>query len=278
MTQRLRFVCLAFFALSVSHAVLAQELRIYTTIRDLSVPAAQTQLNQAPVVRSLMLFHAGKVYDYIEPAHEITVFEPSLRRFTVLSPRRQLSSELTQDEIRQFLGLAEDEAQKRLAFKRESPRKSLELIRFQLQPVFIPSFDSEKLQLTMAGMEGNFQYLVDGFQPPSLEVLETYLHVADWTAQLNSVLYPQSLLPAPRLKLNQELRQRGMLPLTVALKADTNPALHLEARHEWTWNFQKTDRQLIDEWEKHLRDPDIRRIPFRQFQQEMLKSEVARKR
>ena len=92
-----------------------QDLRVYTTIRDLSSSTESAKPDQAPVVvRSLMLFHAGKVYDYIEPAREVTIFEPAHRRFTVMNSRRQLSSELTQDEIRQFLGLAEDEAQKRL--------------------------------------------------------------------------------------------------------------------------------------------------------------------
>jgi hypothetical protein len=259
----------------------AQELRVYTTIRDLSTPAAAKNPDQAPVlVRSLMLFHAGKVYDYIEPAHEVTFFEPAHRRFTVLNLRRQLCSELTQDEIRQFLGLAEDEAHRRLGIETPdaspSTRKSLELVKFQVQPDFTTTFDAGKLQLSLTSP--NFEYVVDGFKPPSSDIVEKYLHVADWTAQLNSVLRPQSLLPAPRLQLNEVLRERQILPSTVILRADTDPALHLQARHEWTWTFSKTDRQMIDDWDRHLLDQNLRKLPFRQFQQEMLKTEIARKR
>ena len=290
MIQWIRFACfalLACLALSAGKAARAQEIRVYTTIRDVSgIRHASGQSlavnsDHGPVVvRSLMLFHAGKIYDYIEPAREVTVYEPAHRRFTVLNPHRQLCSELTHDEIRQFLGLAEDEAQKRLAFVPEessaSSRKAMEVLRFQFQPDFETGFDPAKQQLTLTA--DNFQYVVEGFQPETPEVVEKYLQVADWMAQFNSVLHPQSLFPAPRLKLNQELRSRGLLPLTINLNAGTDPVLHLQAKHEWTWKLQKTDRQLIDNWDKQLRDPNLRKLPFREFQKEMLRAEIPRKR
>ena len=281
MSQPIRFAWVAIvLTLSVSNLP-AQELRVYTTIRDLAGQKGPINPDQAPVgVRSLMLFHAGKVYDYIEPAREVTVFEPAHKRFTVLNGRRQLCTELTQDEIRQFLGLAEEEACKRMESLAEeiSPasRKALEFLRFQFQPDFATEFDAAKFHLKMTG--DNCEYMVDGVQPPSPDVLEQYLHLADWVAQFNSVLHPQSLFPAPRLKLNQELRKRGMLPLTVVLKVNTDPQLHLQAQHKWAWKFEKKDRQMIDEWEKQLRDPNLRTVPFRQFQQEMLRTEITRKK
>lgn len=281
MMKSIRFMALAIIVTILSNVGRAQELRVYTTIRDLSGQPANASPDQAPVVvRSLMLFHAGKVYDYIEPAREVTVFEPVHKRFTVLNARRQLSTELTQDEIRQFLGLAEEEATKRIESLSEeatpASRKALEILRFQFQPDFAVNGDEAKFHLTMTG--DNCQYTVDGFQPPSADVLERYLHVADWMAQFNSVLHPQSLFPAPRMKLNQELRKREMLPLTVVLKANTSPPLHLQAQHKWAWTFEKKDRQMIDEWDRQLRDPALRVVQFRQFQQEMLRTEITGKR
>ena len=64
---------------SAANVTRAQEIRLYTTIRD---PARDQVL-----VRSLMLFHAGKVYDYIDSANEVTMFEPVHRRFTILNLR-----------------------------------------------------------------------------------------------------------------------------------------------------------------------------------------------
>ena len=281
MTHPLQFVRLALLLAALGNLANAQELRVYTTIRDLSRHAGPGAAEHAPViVRSLMLFHAGKVYDYIDPAQEVTVFEPAHKRFTVLNARRQLSTQLTQDEIRQFLGLAEDEASKRLEILAEeatpASKKSLEILRFQFQPDFAAEFDPVKHHLTMVG--DNCQYIVDGVQPPSAAVLEQYLHVADWMAQFNSVLHPQSLFPAPRLKLNEQLRKREMLPITIVLKADTDPPLNLQAQHKWAWNFEKKDRQMIDEWDKQLRDPNLRTVSFRQFQQEMFRTEITRKR
>ncbi|MEI8021400.1 MAG: hypothetical protein WCH39_24540, partial [Schlesneria sp.] len=128
MTRRIQFACFALLASSAVFAgnvVNAQEIRVYTTIRDLSGQSSSASPDHGPVVvRSLMLFHAGKIYDYIEPAREVTVYEPAHRRFTILNPRRRLCSELTQDEIRHFLGRAEDEAQKRLAFVPEESSAS----------------------------------------------------------------------------------------------------------------------------------------------------------
>ncbi|HEY0984659.1 hypothetical protein [Schlesneria sp.] len=281
MIQRTYFVIIALLAWAYGSCSLAQEVRVYTTIRDLSGPPAPSRSDSSRVVvRSLMLFHAGKVYDYIEPAGEVTIFELAHRRFTVLNPRRQLSTELTQDEIRQFLGLAEDEAQKRMAALAEeasaSSLKAQQVLWFQFHPDFETRFEPDKLQLSLTAE--HYQYNVEGFKPTSPELVEQYLHVADWIAQFNSVLHPQSLFPAPRMRLNQELRARELLPLSIDLRAETEPVLHLQARHEWTWKFQKTDRQLIADWDKLLRDPNLRKVPFRQFQQEMLRTELARKR
>ena len=256
-------------------------MRVYTQIRmkvdEGTLHSNQKPIEQQPFVRSLMLFHAGKVYDYIEPAQEVTVFESALRRFTVLNKRRQLRSELTQDQIRHFLGLVKVEAQKQLTSEAgNASRKSLELLQFQLQPAFSVAFDAAKSQLSLNN--SSFQYIVTGFAPPTTDVVESYLHVADWTAQLNSVLHPNSLLPSPRMALNQELRQRGLLPTTVELKVDAEPTIHLVAQHEWTWNLKETDRQMIADWEKLLQDGNFRSLPFRQFQQDVLKTETARRR
>jgi hypothetical protein len=280
MSPMIRSVCLTLILIVLTRVSTAQELKVYTTIRDLSGPGAAANPDQAPVVvRSLMLFHAGKVYDVIEPAQEVTIFEPAHKRFTVLNKRRQLCTELSQDEIRQFLNLAENEVCKRMEILTEentaAARKSLDVLRFQFQPDFAAEFDTAKLHLTMNG--DNCQYTVDGFQPPASELLERYLHVADWMAQFNSVLHPQSLFPAPRLKLNQELRKREILPLKIVLKANTDPPLQLQAQHKWNWNFAKSDRQMIDEWERQLRDPLVRKVEFRQFQQEMLRKEITRR-
>ena len=85
----------------------AQEMRVYTTVRDLSALAANEPAERAPVIsRSLTLFHAGKVSDYVDAAKEVTVFEPSHHRFTLLNERRRTVTNVAQDEVRQYSGLS----------------------------------------------------------------------------------------------------------------------------------------------------------------------------
>jgi hypothetical protein len=278
---RLRLILVVLLYGGGSAAAIAQEMRVYTTVRDISAQGSKESGDRAPTVsRSLTLFHAGKVYDYIDSAREVTIYEPIHRRFTLLSERRQMVAEVAQEEVRQFLTLAKEEVWKRLEAAEEqagsSQVRSLAWTKFQLQPEFSVSFDKAKSSLSLNSR--NCRYAVEAVEPPSRDVVETYLRFADSMAELNSVLHPSAMLPAARLKLNEELRQRQLLPVSVEIRADLDRPLWKQARHEWTWKFQSTDRQLISNWEKQLSDPNLRRMTFRQYQQESLSGEIAKKR
>ena len=77
-------------------ACIAQGLRISTHVYDLekTVPAEQI------VSSSLTLCQNGRVYDYVDAADEVVIFDPVERRFTILNNTRGLSTTLTFDEIR----------------------------------------------------------------------------------------------------------------------------------------------------------------------------------
>lgn len=265
----------------LSASLRAQEMRVYTTVRNLSGHPSGEPAEKAPVVtRSLTLFHAGKVYDYIDTAREVTVYEPAHNRFTLLNERRGTVAEVSQDEVRQYLTLVEQEAWKRLDSANDAltPNqvRSLSWLRFQLKPEFTNSFDAARNQVTLR--DDSCRYSAEGQVPPTREAVATYLRFADSAAELNSVLHPQAVLPRPRQQLNEELRQRQLLPVQVDLQVNLDRPLHLQARHEWTWKFQTTDRQLISTWESRLNDAAQRRVSFRQYQVDLLGAEVARSR
>jgi len=272
---RFRLMLVVLLAAGFASETFAQEMRVYTTVKNLAAPGP----NEV-VARSLTLFHAGKVYDYVDSAKEVTVYEPGLYRFTLLSERRSSQSEVAQSEVRQFLNLARQDAQKLLEKADDqfgpSQVRSLAWLKFQLRPDFSISFDKSKSELLLLG--SNCRYEANGVAPPSVEVAAAYLRFADAVAELNSVLHPRALLPAPRLKLNEELRQRGLLPVTVELRAELDRPLWLQARHEWTWTFSSSDRELISKWEKELADPTVRKVPFRQYQHDSLSAEVAKRK
>ena len=259
----------------------AQEMRVYTTVRNLAGLAADAPAEKAPVLaRSLTLFHVGKIYDYVDNAREVTVYEPAHHRFTLLNERRGTITEVDQDEVRQYLDCVKQEGWKQFSAFSEQPGtdrvRSLAWLKFQLKPEFQVTFDAARSSVTL--LENDCRYSAEGQAPPSRAAAQSYLRFADATSELNSVLHPQAPLPKPRLLLNEELRKRDLLPVVVDLQANLEPPLHLQARHEWTWKFQSTDRQLISGWEAQLKDSSRRRVKFRQYQQETLTADVDRKR
>jgi hypothetical protein len=253
----------------------AQDFRVFTQVTDLSAGAkAKPRL----VSTSLTLFHAGKVYDYVEAAEETVIFEPAQSRFVVMSKRHDLATEISQDEIRRYLSLARTEARSLIAeWQRDDAERKNEIaaLEFQLVPEFRVSVNEETKTLSL--VSPRFRYDVKYAEAPSQEIVQTYLRSADWAAQINSVLNPRALLPEPRLRLNDELRERGVLPVEVELRMAGERPVHLKASHQWTWKLNPLDRTFIDARETQLRDPNRRLIPFPEFQRETLKAEVGRR-
>lgn len=250
-------------------AARGQEFRVYTRTADLS----GTTPAKAPIVaRSLTLFHAGKVYDYIDSLREVTVFEPVHRRFIILHESSNAVATVSQDEVRRYLSMAEDEVYDVAAeqAKQSTPtaKSALQLLRLQLHPTFETAYDETGRRLRMD--HPALRYEVECTNPPEAPVAETYFRYADAVSELNSVLHPHSLLPKPRMALNEELRTRGLLPRTVRRQVTTRAVTDLRAEHEWEWQLTDLDRQMIADWDRTLRRNDLRHLDFRQFQQEVL--------
>jgi hypothetical protein len=247
--------------------VTAQDFRVYTTVTDLN----QTSTQRSKPRISLTLFHAGKVYDYIESLDETVIHDPVHNRFLILRKRHDLTTEITQDEVRRFLGLAHTHARELIAdWQKEgkSRREAIAALEFQLLPEFTVQDHEKTKKLSLISPQ--LRYDVTYAAAPSPEIVQTYLKSADWTAQLNSILNPHALLPAARLRLNDELRQRDVLPVEVELTITGDHPVRLKAAHEWKWELTEYDRKIIDLRETYLRKPDLRVTPFIEFQRETL--------
>ena len=263
----------------------AQEMRIYTRVFNLT-PGSNGGSNEKstekpPVIlRSLTLIHAGKVYDYLETLNEFTIYEPAHRKFTVVSENRGIAAELTQDEIRRYIQLIEEEAGKvvrEMDKTGNSPMaRAAQALQFQLTPNF--KTDCDLASLRMRFNSPFFRYEVECQEAPTPAVSDQYLKFADWTAQLNSVLHPQTFLPGPRLAMNAELRDRKWLPVKVELRVEGETPLHLRAEHELKWELTPRDRQLIQHWEQVLKGHTVKLLPFKQYQVAQLSSTRTSKR
>lgn len=251
-----------------------EEMRIFTRVYNDAVPGSDATADRGSqiVARSVSLFHAGQVYDFIDGADELTVFDPANQRFTLLNTARSVATIVEFEQLRQLLKVSRGEAERyveQLASRtdRESSR-AVAALRFQLDPKFAESYDADRKQLVLRSDE--LTYTVRCAVAPSAASAENYLRYADWTARLNHVLHPQALFPDARLRLDESLRTRGLLPIVVDLQADLESPLRLRAEHQVHWELDARDRSLIHRWETLLKSPQTRWVTFREYQRIVL--------
>ncbi len=244
----------------------AQQLRVYTVVERIEGGAAELKVEV--IARSLTLFHARKVYDWIPSVGEVTVYEPARERFTLFDSNRMLVTTAKFDEIQRLLDSARDETRSfAMRLKERSDREAQTIagpLLFQLSPQFEEKFEPTSRKLMLSSPR--FSYVVECSQPPIPEALSVYLDYADWAARLNHVLHPHSLYPEPRLKLNQALRTHQQIPMKVALHVDFDRTLHLQATHRFDWDLSADDRQRINHWETLMKSPNIKEVCFRDYQ------------
>ena len=252
-------------------ACFGQGLRISTHVYDLEKAAAPGQM----VSSSLSLCHNGRIYDYIDAADEVVIFDPIERRFTILNNTRGLSTTLTFDEIRHKLESLEPRTTKYIQELRSmgtpSAERMADTITFQLHPKFEQSYDPMKETLVLSSP--SLTYRVETRKWAEDDQVERYLAYADWTARLNFILHPNSLLPEPRIALNEALRSlNGRMPISVELDLRPGENLHLRATHQLTRNLSEDDHSRIAKWEVDLKSKHVHRVPFLSYQQSVLLS------
>jgi len=139
----LAVLCTAACAIGVQSSS-GQDFRIST--RVFNEATRDENAGRSPVVsRSLTLFHAGKVYDYLDSMGEVIVLEPKHNRFTILNTSRHMAATVNFDEIKRMLKLREDETNRYIEelvsggedFSADAKR----MLEFQMDPEFETDFD-----------------------------------------------------------------------------------------------------------------------------------------
>ncbi len=258
----------AMFALAVQEAE-AEELRIFTAVYDLG---AQKKLGEKPpvIARAITLFHAGKVYDYVDLANEVVILEPAARRFRILNPSRGLVTTAAFDEIKTHLNVAREETRRHVATLNGSDpdaAKMAALLSFQLDPRFEETYDEQSGVLELKS--GPLSYTAKTVDPERPGVSAAYIEYADWACQLNYLLHPSPVLPEPRLILNRTLKAKDRLPASVELTCEALPT-HLRAEHQVHFGLNAQDSDLIFQWESQLKAEATRVVPLREYQKTVL--------
>lgn len=247
-------------------SVRAEDMTVYTTVSRLGSRTDDTRI----VSRSLTLFHAGKVYDYIEEAGEVVVLEPVHSRFVILNGD-YLAARVEFAELQQLLQVARYEAERylhELSVKTDRRSRNLAaVLESQLQPRFRHEYEPtlERLKLVSPALD----YEVKAARLPSTELTEQYLTYADWASRLNYVLHPSSMYPAPRLDLNARLREHGVVPTTVEVRSRGEAPLRLRAEHRFSFKLLEPDRSLITKWERLLSESgQVRWVTIHEYQKQ----------
>ncbi len=254
---------------SLGSVASAQDLRVYTTVRSL----AEKRPNPPVLAESLTLFHAGRVYDYMENVGEVVIFEPLENKFTILGPD-YIGTTVTFAEIQQFLGKSRSEAQRVLEESQADPssRRLAAALRAQFTPSFKENVRADSIKLTGESLI----YDLTTAPAPKDTAWEKYLDYTDWAARLNFVLHPKSLYPDSRLEVNNSLRRAKRLPITVDLVGRLDErSLHLRAEHKYGWELQSIDRQFIDQWNTRRDAKDVKWVAIHEYQNLLVSRKTA---
>lgn len=274
MTTPLRYLVVVALAGSFHAAAEAQEFRIYTRVMLQNPPAgANTTPKPEVIARSLTLFHAGKVYDYIDSVGEVIVFEPAQRRFLILNTARDVATSVNFDELHNLLKVARHRTESYVdqldGDGDEKSRLAAAQLRFQLNPEFEESWDSNSRRLSMSGRFLRYSALCAVEESPQ-EVVDGWLRYADAMARLNFVLHPGALFPDARMAVNASLAKRRKLPVEVELMTNADTNVHLRALHEIHWELDAKDRNQIHHWESLVTAKTPHLQSFKDYQRAVL--------
>ncbi|HEX4147283.1 MAG TPA: hypothetical protein VHY91_27545 [Pirellulales bacterium] len=192
-----------------------------------------------PVSENTTLFHVGIVYDYI-PNKSIAIFDKPRRKFVLLDRQRHVKAEVTVDQLQTFCDRLQH-----FAAKDSNP-----FVRFVSEPHFDATMGEKANELILSSPHMTYRLITTKADSP--EASQQYREFSDWYSRLNVMMNPSSTPPFPRLAVNDELAQRGLLAEQVQLTVPQQSALHrhtveLRSEHHIAWRLLQTDLDLINE-------------------------------
>ena len=83
------------------------------------------------------------------------------------------------------------------------------------------------------------------------------------------------MFPEPRIALNEEIRKLdNRMPVIVHLDLRPDERRVLRAEHQFVLNLTDKDRSLINDWNEALQTNQLKKLPFRGYQQAVLISQT----
>jgi hypothetical protein len=208
--------------------------------------------DQKEPIESTTLFYNGIVYDFVLRPEETIVFSPNRDLFQLLDPKNKRTTEITTGEISKNMTMLHTAAQARA----DKP-----LAKFYADPKFAESQDPKTGDVLLTS--NYLDYRLKTFPPTNPKAAQDYGRFADWSAQLNAMLYPEGPPPFPRLKVNDVLKQRQELPVEVKLTKKLKKPLVIRAEHSIQPRLSQEDLQRIKE--VHVQLVTFEKVKFEKY-------------
>jgi hypothetical protein len=206
-----------------------------------------------PAIETTTLFFDQGVYDFIAEPEQVAVFSRPAGgkpgRFILLDPPHRMKTTLSteqlagaMDKIRTWAG-----------------RQADPFLQFAANPQFKESFESSSGKLVLASHLESYSVTTRRAEHP--QALTQYREYLDWYARLNTLL-SAGPPPEPRLRLNESLARRKVVPLKVELTraGEKEP---IRAEHQFTWRLSNDDRAQIDDARASI--TSYREVPNEEF-------------
>lgn len=252
----------------------AQGLRVSASVKDaLRLNAAG---HEEVVANNFSLFQGGRVYDYVEAAGEVVIFDRAAKQFVVLNLERNVFTRITFAELNVMLDARGPKTQQYIEELRSKNSPEAErvarILTFQLNPEFDTTYDNRSGALSLKSPSWKYSVSTEAWDDK--EQLNKYLEYTSWMARLNCILHPSSMFPEPRLVLNAELQKLdGRVPVIVQLDLRPDERLVLRAEYQFVRNLTDHDQRLISDWNAAIKSPQTRELPFRSYQETVLVSQ-----
>lgn len=217
-------------ACACSHA-LAIDLRIETRVYDATAEDAP------PLNESVTCFHKGVVYDFRRADSRVTIFRPAVgdrpARFLLLDTDNEQYTEVSATQLEATM----------IKLRKWAAMQTDPFLQFTGAPEFDETFDDETGELSLTSDQLNYRLQTTPLKHKAIAgQLRAFL---DGYAKLHTLL-EAGLPPEPRIRVNESLYRRKVIPLQVELTEPNADEPSLRGEHEVAWVLSKRDLAQID--------------------------------